>query len=177
MSTLEALEKKILQDNDLEVEVSSDSRVNFEVDKNEELLLHDPIHNQEVVGPSGTERTQPPTTSVEALTSSSSDAGAKDEEDEQYEPPGRQLRNASRPMKRKVASVPRKRSSTSTPTKRGKQLSRGESQATSTPGDDNEDQWNSPGEPDIEAQAPTFTQRHPPGPRLDTTKSWSPQTC
>ncbi|MEQ2231183.1 hypothetical protein ILYODFUR_036959 [Ilyodon furcidens] len=34
-----------------------------------------------------------------------SDDGAGDEEDEEYEPPARQLRSASRPMKCKVASV------------------------------------------------------------------------
>ncbi|MEQ2248177.1 hypothetical protein ILYODFUR_016630 [Ilyodon furcidens] len=79
-------------------------------------------------------------------------------------------------MKRKVASVPRKRSSSSKPTKRGKQLSRRVSQATATPRDDNEDKWHSPGEPDIEAEAPTFTQRQPPGPRFDIIKSWSPLT-
>ncbi|MEQ2297518.1 hypothetical protein AMECASPLE_035501 [Ameca splendens] len=43
-------------------------------------------------------------------------------------------------------------------------------------GDDNEDKWHSPGEPDIEVQPPTFTLRHPSGHRLDTTKSWLPQT-
>ncbi|MEQ2230862.1 hypothetical protein ILYODFUR_033613 [Ilyodon furcidens] len=71
----------------------------------------------------------------------------------------------------KLPSVRRKRSSSSKPTKRGKQLSRLASRATSRPGDDNEDKRHSPGEPDIESQAPTFTQRHPAGPRLDTTKS------
>ncbi|MED6243221.1 hypothetical protein ATANTOWER_016829 [Ataeniobius toweri] len=45
----------------------------------------------------------------------------------------------------KLPSVRRKRSSSSKPTKRGKQLSRLASQATSRPGDDNEDKWHSPG--------------------------------
>ncbi|MED6240506.1 hypothetical protein ATANTOWER_022233 [Ataeniobius toweri] len=84
-------------------------------------------------------------------------------QDEEYEAPARHLHSASRPMKLKVASVPTKRSSSSKSTKRGKQLSRQASQANSRPGDDNEDKWHSPGEPDIEAQAPTFSQRHPPG--------------
>ncbi|MED6252119.1 hypothetical protein ATANTOWER_007184 [Ataeniobius toweri] len=78
-------------------------------------------------------------------------------------------------MKRKVASVPRKRSSSSKPTKRGKQLWRRASQATSRAGDDIEDKWNSPGGPDIEAQAPTFTQRLPPGPRHH--KIMVPKVC
>ncbi|MEQ2290078.1 hypothetical protein AMECASPLE_039698, partial [Ameca splendens] len=45
-------------------------------------------------------------------------------EDEEYEPPAHQLRSASWPMKRKVASVPRKSCCSSKPTKRGKQLLR-----------------------------------------------------
>ncbi|MEQ2267323.1 hypothetical protein XENORESO_004434 [Xenotaenia resolanae] len=92
-------------------------------------------------------------------------------QDDVFEPPARQLHIASRPMKHRVASVPRKRSSSSKTTKRGKRLSRRASQATSRPSDDNKDKWHSPGEPDIEAQAPTFTLSRPPGPRLDTTNS------
>ncbi|MED6281354.1 hypothetical protein CHARACLAT_020499 [Characodon lateralis] len=39
------------------------SSVDFEEDEDEELL-QDLVHDQEEAGPSGTERTQPPTTSV-----------------------------------------------------------------------------------------------------------------
>ncbi|KAK5618969.1 hypothetical protein CRENBAI_006050 [Crenichthys baileyi] len=70
----------------------------------------------------------------------------QDKEDEEYEPPARQLRSASRPIKRKEVSVPRKKEQLIQANKE-----RWAGQATSRPGDDNEDKWHSPVEPDIEA--------------------------
>ncbi|MEQ2230614.1 hypothetical protein ILYODFUR_031230, partial [Ilyodon furcidens] len=99
-----------------------------------------------------------------------SDDGVEDE-DGLYEPAAHQLHSASMSMKRKVASIPRKRSSSSKPTKTRKQLSK---QATLRLPLHlvYEDKWHSPDEPDIEELALTCTRSHPPGPRLDTIKSW-----
>ncbi|MEQ2313005.1 hypothetical protein AMECASPLE_037151 [Ameca splendens] len=88
-NNLEALET-ILQGSALEVEDSLDSRVDFEVDE-DERLLSDLVHYQEEAGPSGTERTQPPTTLFETLSLSSGDC-AENEEHEEYEPPACQLK-------------------------------------------------------------------------------------
>ncbi|MEQ2297789.1 hypothetical protein AMECASPLE_038279, partial [Ameca splendens] len=98
---------------------------------------------QERAGPSETQRTQPPTTSLEPLSSSLSDDGA--EEEDEYKPPAHHLRSTSRPVKHKGASAPRQRSNSSRPAKRGKQGSRRTSQDTPPPGDDNMDMWHSPG--------------------------------
>ncbi|MEQ2261876.1 hypothetical protein XENORESO_017278 [Xenotaenia resolanae] len=62
----------------------------FEVDEDEKLLS-DPVHYQEEAGPSGTERTQPPTTSFETLSLSRGDC-AENKEHEEYEPPACQLK-------------------------------------------------------------------------------------
>ncbi|MEQ2309639.1 hypothetical protein AMECASPLE_000891 [Ameca splendens] len=77
--------------------------------------------------------------------------GAENKKNEESEPPACQLRSASRPIKCKVATVPRQSTSSSKPTKRGKEILRWASQATSSPGDDNQDKGHSPGEPSIEA--------------------------
>ncbi|MED6280773.1 hypothetical protein CHARACLAT_014262 [Characodon lateralis] len=71
-------------------------------------------------------------------------------------------------MKRKVASATKKRSTSTRP------VSRRASRAAPPPSDDSEDMWLSPGEPYTEPQSPAFSPRHPPGPRIDTTKTWSP---
>ncbi|MEQ2312246.1 hypothetical protein AMECASPLE_028886 [Ameca splendens] len=65
-----------MKGSDLDLEDSSDSSVDFEVDEDEDVLLWVPVHY------------------------------------------------ASRPMKRKIASVPKNRSCSFKPTKRGKQFSR-----------------------------------------------------
>ncbi|MED6293995.1 hypothetical protein CHARACLAT_016392, partial [Characodon lateralis] len=102
----------------------------------------DPVHDQEHAGQSETQRTQPPITSLEPLSSCLSDDGAEEEDD--YKPPAHHLRSASRPVKHKRASAPRQRSSSSRPAKRGKQGSRRTSQDTPPPGDVNTDMWHSP---------------------------------
>ncbi|MEQ2229484.1 hypothetical protein ILYODFUR_019230, partial [Ilyodon furcidens] len=65
----------ILQGTELEVKDSSDSSLDLEVDEYEKLL-QDLVHYQKKAGPSGSERTQPSSTWVEAISSSSSDNGA-----------------------------------------------------------------------------------------------------
>ncbi|MEQ2289119.1 hypothetical protein AMECASPLE_029768, partial [Ameca splendens] len=80
------------------------------------------FYSQEQAGLSETQRTQPPTTSLEPLSSSLSDHGA--EEEDEYKPPAHHLRSASRSVKHKGASDPRQRSISSRPAKRGKQGSR-----------------------------------------------------
>ncbi|MEQ2299110.1 hypothetical protein AMECASPLE_012122 [Ameca splendens] len=59
--------------------------------------------SQEQAGPYETQRTQPPTTSLEPLSSSFRDDGA--EEEDEYKPPAHHLRSASRPVKHKRASA------------------------------------------------------------------------
>ncbi|MED6246238.1 hypothetical protein ATANTOWER_014774 [Ataeniobius toweri] len=86
MTALEALEE-ITRLRDIDIEDSSDTTVDFDEEEYEQLLLIDPIHNQEDAGPSGTAKSLPPTASVEAFSSSSSENGA--EEDEMYQPPSR----------------------------------------------------------------------------------------
>ncbi|MEQ2231258.1 hypothetical protein ILYODFUR_037664 [Ilyodon furcidens] len=65
--------------------------------------------------------------------------------------PAHQLQSASRPVKRKVASGSRNRSTSTRP------VSRWVSKATPPPGDDSEDMWHSPGDPDTEPQALKFS--------------------
>ncbi|MEQ2307997.1 hypothetical protein AMECASPLE_023762, partial [Ameca splendens] len=60
------------------------------------------------------------------------------EEDEMYQPPARQLRSASRTVKRKVASATKKRSTSTRP------VYRRASRAAPPPSDDCEDMWHSP---------------------------------
>ncbi|KAK5609267.1 hypothetical protein CRENBAI_013662 [Crenichthys baileyi] len=147
MTVFETLEQ-LWNNSDVEIEKSSDSSEISEAEEEEDSFLMDPVHNQEQAGPSETQRTQPPTTSLESLSSSLSDDGAEDE----YKPPAHHLHSASRPVKHKGASAPRQRSSSSRPAKRGKQGSRRTSQDTPPPGDVNTDMWHSPGEPDTEPQ-------------------------
>ncbi|MED6235269.1 hypothetical protein ATANTOWER_021731 [Ataeniobius toweri] len=89
MTALEALEE-INRLSDIDIVDSSDTTVDFDEEEDEQLLLIDPIHDQEDAGPSGTAKTLPPTASVEAFSSTSIENGA--EEDEIYKPPACQLR-------------------------------------------------------------------------------------
>ncbi|MEQ2223277.1 hypothetical protein ILYODFUR_035098 [Ilyodon furcidens] len=65
MTALEALgEINRLSDIDMD---SSDTAVDFDEEEDEQLLLIDPIHDQEDAGPSGTAKILPPTASLQPL--------------------------------------------------------------------------------------------------------------
>ncbi|XP_047239376.1 piggyBac transposable element-derived protein 4-like [Girardinichthys multiradiatus] len=140
---------------DVEVEDSSDSCVEMEEEEDEDFLLRrDPVYDQE---------------DPELSRSSSSDNDAEEEEDG--------CKPSSEPVKRQVASASKRRSSSSanvTQVKKCQDVSRRAGQATSTHGNEDKNMWHSPDEPDTDPQAPKFAPKHPPGPQIDATKSWSP---
>ncbi|KAK5617003.1 hypothetical protein CRENBAI_005480 [Crenichthys baileyi] len=136
MTALEALEE-INRLSNIDIVDFSDTPVDFDEEEDEQLFPFDPIHDQEDAGPSGAAKTLPPTASVEAVSSSSSENGA--EEDEMYQPPARQLWSASRPVKRKVGSATKKGSTSTRP------VSRRASRVAPSPSDNSEDMWHSPG--------------------------------
>uniref|UniRef100_A0A8C4IJE8 PiggyBac transposable element-derived protein domain-containing protein n=1 Tax=Dicentrarchus labrax TaxID=13489 RepID=A0A8C4IJE8_DICLA len=193
----EALDE-IQNRSDVEVTDSSDSS-NAEYDEEEDtffLLSRDPVYDQEddqldeTSGPSGTSSTaapQPSSPPAEATSPLSSE----DDEDEEFVPPARKTRRSSassRYMTRRSqgASASTTRVSPSpapapSQSKRGQQRRRGPAgkrpkQAISGRGDGDDDQewWCNPEEPDVEPPLPKFEPKHPSGPRIDRTAAWSP---
>ncbi|MEQ2253312.1 hypothetical protein ILYODFUR_030826 [Ilyodon furcidens] len=66
MNVFEALEQ-LWNNSDVEIEESSDSSEISEAEEEEKSFLMYPVHDQEQAGLSETQRTQPPTTSLEPL--------------------------------------------------------------------------------------------------------------
>ncbi|MEQ2310946.1 hypothetical protein AMECASPLE_014527 [Ameca splendens] len=69
MTVFEALEQ-LWNNSAVEIEESSDSSEISEEEEEEASFFMDPVHDQEQAGPSETQRTQPPTTSLEPLSCS-----------------------------------------------------------------------------------------------------------
>ncbi|XP_008403127.1 piggyBac transposable element-derived protein 4-like [Poecilia reticulata] len=99
----------------------------------------------------------------------------------EYQPPSRKPRFSSTATKPRVASAQRQRnipsrrkSNTFWPTPRSKKGLKWASQATPPPSDDDGEMWHSLENPDAQPETPTFCPRHPPGPQIDATQSWSP---
>ncbi|MED6243732.1 hypothetical protein ATANTOWER_025873 [Ataeniobius toweri] len=82
---------------DIDMVDSSDTAVDFDEEEDKQLLLIDPIHDQEDAGPSGTAKTLPPTASFEAFLSSSRPIISQPT-----------IQSTSRPVKRKVTSTTKK---------------------------------------------------------------------
>ncbi|MEQ2312805.1 hypothetical protein AMECASPLE_034973 [Ameca splendens] len=101
MIVFEAVQQ-LWNNSDVEIEESSDSNEISEAEEEEQSFLMDLVHDQEQAGPSETQRTQPPTTLLEPLSSSLSDYGAEEDE---YKPPTHHLRSASRPKGQKIELV------------------------------------------------------------------------